>query len=371
MRTPLKACCFLAASLLITRSASAQQDPPSAEQQGEPSDVDRLVIGTRVAPPFVTRGDAEAYDGLAIDLLDEIAANIGFEYEVREYELAELLDAAASGEIDMAVGAITVTAEREERVDFTHPYYATSLAIAVEETGGISWLAAIKQLFSPQFISAVGALALVLLVAGLLVWVAERKHNAEQFGRGAKGIGAAFWWSAVTMTTVGYGDKAPVTIGGRIVALVWMFASIIIISGFTAAIATSLTVSSLGRGIQAPDDLKGKRVGVLAGAASASALKDLGAKTSSFESGEALLTALGEKKIDAVVHDEPVLRWWRATLDVDTAAAVLPETFQPQDYAFALPPESPLREQINLAILNVIASDDWKTLVEDALNTRH
>jgi len=49
----------------------------------------------------------------------------------------------------------------------------------------------------------------------------------------------------VTMTTVGYGDKSPKTLGGRMVALVWMIFSIIFIASFTANITTSLTLSEL------------------------------------------------------------------------------------------------------------------------------
>jgi len=47
------------------------------------------------------------------------------------------------------------------------------------------------------------------------------------------------------MTTVGYGDKSPITAAGRLVALVWMFSSIIIISLITGAFATAMTVHQL------------------------------------------------------------------------------------------------------------------------------
>jgi len=59
------------------------------------------------------------------------------------------------------------------------------------------------------------------------------------------------------MTTVGYGDKAPVTLAGRVVGLLWMPASIILISGFTAAIASALTVGQLDHSISGLDDLYG------------------------------------------------------------------------------------------------------------------
>ena len=108
------------------------------------------------------------------------------------------------------------------------------------------------------------ALALVLLGVGLLVWWFERRKNPNQFGGNpAKGIGSGFWWSAVTMTTVGYGDKAPLTVGGRLVALVWMFVALIIISSFTAAITSSLTVTQLESAVKGPEDLPKIRVGAI------------------------------------------------------------------------------------------------------------
>jgi voltage-gated potassium channel len=50
----------------------------------------------------------------------------------------------------------------------------------------------------------------------------------------------ALWWSIVTMTTVGYGDIAPVTIGGRIMAIVLMFFGIGLLGTLSATLASVL-----------------------------------------------------------------------------------------------------------------------------------
>ena len=65
----------------------------------------------------------------------------------------------------------------------------------------------------------IGLFVAMVLVA-LLVWRLERQRNPGHFGGGAvKGVGDAIWWSASTMSTVGYGDRFPVTDGGRVLGV--------------------------------------------------------------------------------------------------------------------------------------------------------
>ena len=107
-------------------------------------------------------------------------------------------------------------------------------------------MAIIKQIFSWTVLKIILASLLLLLLVGLAMWRLERKRNPEQFGGTTiEGIASGFWFSAVTMTTVGYGDKHPKTLGGRLVALFWMFVSVILVSVFTATITSLLTVKQL------------------------------------------------------------------------------------------------------------------------------
>lgn len=349
----------VACTLLASAApASAQAEPPERELT--------LTVGTKVAPPFVMKGPDGDYRGLSISLLDSIAEDVGFGYEIREYDLPGLLDATARGEVDLAASATTITAERERLVDFTHPFYTAGLAIAVRDEGGINWLRTLRGVFSPTFLSAIAALTTILLGTGALMWLAERKRNQDQFGGGLTGIGHGFWWSAVTMTTVGYGDKAPITLAGRLIALVWMFTSVIIISGFTAAIATSLTLNNMGSDIQSPDDLRGKPVGAVAGSTSEESVRSLDAKVRTYPTGPEAVAALADGEVEAVVHDEPVLRWWLST--ADSELTLVKETFDPQDYGFATPPGSELRERVSRAILDITSTEEWARRVERTLS---
>lgn len=65
-----------------------------------------------------------------------------------------------------------------------------------------------------SLMAAIGVLAVALLVTSGIMYHAERAAQPEAFGS----IPAAMWWAIATLTTVGYGDVAPVTPLGRVIA---------------------------------------------------------------------------------------------------------------------------------------------------------
>ena len=62
------------------------------------------------------------------------------------------------------------------------------------------------------------------------------EHQAK--GSNIHNFGDAHWWAIVTVTTVGYGDKFPVSAGGRAVAIVLMFVGIGLIGVLIATVAS-------------------------------------------------------------------------------------------------------------------------------------
>ena len=325
-----------------------------------------VLVGVRIAPPFVIEGSDGTYSGLTISLWEHIAEELDLEFAYEERDIAGLIDGVVQEKtLFAAASALTITAEREEILDFTHPFFVTGLGIAVPYKPTGIWQAMLA-IFSPEFLWVVALLILLLLFWGLLVWYFERVGNPDDFGGSpAEGIGSGFWWAAVTMTTVGYGDKAPKTVIGRAIGFVWMFAGIILISFFTASIASSLTVTQLDSRVSGPQDLPFVRVGVLEQSATIDYLEENRIRYRTYADIEAGLQAVADDQIDAFVHDAPIIRYY-SVQEFQNEVRVLPGTFNDQYYGIALPLGSPFRNDINRVMLDFIAGDEW-----DQLNRRY
>ena len=61
----------------------------------------------------------------------------------------------------------------------------------------------------------------LLILSGIIIFIFELGRN-EEF----KEVADGWWWAIITFSTTGYGDKVPITLGGRIVAVLTIFVGI-------------------------------------------------------------------------------------------------------------------------------------------------
>jgi polar amino acid transport system substrate-binding protein len=155
------------------------------------------------------------------------------------------------------------------------------------------------------------------------------------------------------------GNFAPRSVPGRIVAIFWMVASIIAISVFTAGITSALTTKQLRGLVHSVGDLSSVRVGVVSGTSTEEALARLRIAHRGFTTLEDGIKALKGGRIDAIVYDKPLLAWFIRE-KYFSSVELLDITFDPQNYAFALPEGSPIRKKFNVAILDATHSDWWE-----------
>jgi polar amino acid transport system substrate-binding protein len=320
----------------------------------------KLMVGTKEAPPFSMKDIDGRWTGISIDLWRQIAAELNLTYEFQELDQHNLLAGLTNRSLDVVVAVLTITPERLDKFDFTYPFYTTGLGLAVPLKKKGILISIIEQLISNTVLGILIIICLVLLIVGIFVWLFERKINSEQFGGNAiQGIGSGFWFAAVTMTAVGYGDKHPKTIGGRITSLILMFSGVILVSLFTATITSILTVKQLESSVHGLEDLKKALVGTMPDTTSESFLKNSLISFKTYNSVEEGLEALLQGEIKAFVYDAPELRY-RIKQRFQGKLDVLPHTYSQESYGIALVENSPLRKSINQVLLQKIRDQEWQ-----------
>jgi polar amino acid transport system substrate-binding protein len=331
--------------------AVAQSPPGPSERE--------LVVVTRDAPPFAIKEPDGSWEGITIDLWRHVADQLHLRYRfVQLGSVEDLLHAVTDGEADVAAGALTVTANRRKAMDFTQPFFTTGLGVALPRVGITAWLPVIRTFFSLRFFDSVAILLSIALFVGILIWIFER-HDNEHYGGGVlRGFVAGAWWSAIAMTQAGAAHEGPRSTPGRALAVIWMVASVITIAVFIAGVTSALTAQRLQGIVRSVDDLRGMRVGAVAGSSTVGYLMDQRIVFAAYPSADAGLHAVGTGQLDAFVYDRPLLAWMLrqgySGLDLATV------TLDRENYAFALPANSPLRNALDVAMLDTLQSEWWQ-----------
>jgi polar amino acid transport system substrate-binding protein len=132
---------LLAILLALVVTASAVALSGCTEEEAEAI---KIIIGTSADfPPFEYIDDDGTIIGFDIELLTSILEGFNYTVEVKDIAFDSLIPSLQAGTIDVIAAAMTITAEREEQIDFSDPYYeadqsilaltATNLTVTTDE----------------------------------------------------------------------------------------------------------------------------------------------------------------------------------------------------------------------------------------------
>ncbi|MBB6461052.1 transporter substrate-binding domain-containing protein [Flammeovirga kamogawensis] len=326
-----------------------------------------LRVGVREDPPFVIKGIDGTFYGLSIDLWHMVAEDLHLVYEFVEYEhMPGLILGLSRKQIDISANPMPVSSTRIRQLDVTYPFMTTSLGVVVLKDKQDQLTIFFSNLFSVGFMKLFFTLIIIVFLFGTLVWWVEKKYNAKDFRDGIEGIMDGIWWSTVTITTVGYGDKTPKTTIGRVISMVWMFVAISLISSFTATITSTLTLNQLEAKIKSVSDLRKMKgnIGVTAHSGAESYLLKHQINPSTFSNPEDGLLALESGKIIAFVHDKPIMRYIIKERSGEDLFEISQANFKQNYYSLFMPRNSKLYKKINSEIVDNIDKDSWHRLLK-------
>lgn len=331
-----------------------------------------LRVATRTVPPLVENVNGQL-TGFSIDLWNALAEQLGTKTEFVSFpDVGGLLDAVHDGKADLGIAAISITADRDKMFDFSQPMLSAGLQILVRgksDQGVANPLNGfMRLLFSPIILVWFGIAALLIIVPAHLVWFLERRKPDGIIPEPSylPGIFHALWWAAGTLAT--QADQMPRQWLARLIAVLWMFTSVVFVAYYTAQLTATLTVEQIQGDINGPDDLPGKRIATTRGSTAAAFLKEQHARVQETETIEQAFQSLLDGSADAVVFDAPVVLYFAGHEGkgrVQPAGAV----FRKEDYGIVFNEGSPLRKKVDEALLRLRENGTYARLYEKWFGT--
>jgi polar amino acid transport system substrate-binding protein len=134
----------LTAALGVAACGDDDSDTTTTDTEASGGDADlgliedgTLIVGSDIPFPPFEQGDPPDYEGFDIDLINEVADRLGLETQIEDAPF-DLLLQGGGGQFDLAIAATTITGPRENRVDFSDPYFLASQGLLVRADSDVT-----------------------------------------------------------------------------------------------------------------------------------------------------------------------------------------------------------------------------------------
>jgi polar amino acid transport system substrate-binding protein len=351
---------FGAASAVIP-SAAAQPEP------GTDTEPQSVTVAIHPLEPFVVQTSSGELTGFSVELWNEIAQRLGWSTDFTETDdVRGQLAAVTDGRADIAVGAISLNAERERQFDFSQPTLDAGLQIIVPvhdtrpTAPGLGGY--LDLLLSRTMLIWLSAAVVVSVIPAHIFWLVERRSRTPVVSTAYfPGIIQSFGWGIGSL--VGKNSTSATRTVTRALAILWGFAGIVFVSFYSANLSATLTVAKLDAKITGPADLYEKSVATVAGTTASEFLRGMGIDATETRTIEQSYELLREEGYDAVVFDAPVLRYYVAHRGEGVAVMAGP-VFQDENQGIVFRINSPLRKPINQALFRMREDGTYNLIKE-------
>ncbi|KAL1131963.1 hypothetical protein AAG570_011574 [Ranatra chinensis] len=267
-----------------------------------------FIVTSRLGKPYLwTKGDNysgnDRFEGYSIDLIDEISKDLGFKYKFvlvsdgqygtynkKTKQWNGLIRELRERRADLAICDLTITYDRRSAVDFTMPFM--TLGISILYSKPVKTSPGLFSFLSPLSLDVWMYMATAFLGVSLVLYIGCRIspyewENPHPCNLDSDHLECVFslhnclWFSIGSLTGAGC-DLLPKTISTRLLAGVWWFFALIMVSSYTANLAAFLTMERMEDTIENVEDLAKQnkiKYGVLLGGSSLDFFRDSNVST--------------------------------------------------------------------------------------------
>jgi len=293
-----------------------------------------LEVWTIERPPFSYEENG-TWDWFSIEVWEKIAEKNWYDFVLRPYtQFSEMIDSTETEQVDVSIANISITLEREERMDFSYPIYDSGLTMMVKSDNK-------NNLLLEKFTDTRVIISAILILLFLFILTQQKRLTKSKLFKLISKKKRKHVWTIV----------------------VWMFWLVTVAYLNYTMINMQFEKQALPSNLYSYTDISTEIVWVTKGSTSEKFAQKHNIPHITYDLLNGLYLALQSWEIDIIIHDLPILEYY-ANTEWKWKVEVIWEVFRQEKYGVLMPNDSQLKEEINRALLEMRWSWEYEEIFE-------